>query len=270
MGYYANKVVKAAIAEQGYLEKRSPKLLEFKTKNAGYNNYTKYGQYFGMNGVYWCAEFACYPFYKAFGKDGAEHVLYGKWSAACEILRQRFISRSAYYQTPKVGDLIFFKGSRHAGANHIGIVIDVTPYAIYTMEGNTSGSSGVVDNGGCVAKKCYSRGYSHILGFGRPRYDKMKKNEVHVAVVKKDKATKKKTVMKRVVKKKTPKKAKHSTRTVTAKHGLRLRSSCSTKSRIIAVMPYGTVAGVIAVGKHWTKLVYKGKVGYAYNDYLKK
>lgn len=42
---------------------------------------------------------------------------------------------------------------------------------MYTIEGNTSGASGVVDNGGGVFKKSYSRTDYRISGYGRPRYD---------------------------------------------------------------------------------------------------
>ena len=40
---YASKVLEIALAEVGYLEKKSAKDLDSKTANAGYNNYTKYG-----------------------------------------------------------------------------------------------------------------------------------------------------------------------------------------------------------------------------------
>ena len=54
--------------------------------------------------------------------------------------------------------------------NNIGIVTKVTSGYVYTIEGNTSGGSTVVDNGGGVAKKCYERGYYKILSYGRPKY----------------------------------------------------------------------------------------------------
>ena len=41
---YASKVLEIALAEVGYLEKKSAKDLDSKTANAGYNNYTKYGR----------------------------------------------------------------------------------------------------------------------------------------------------------------------------------------------------------------------------------
>ena len=44
---------------------------------------------------------------------------------------------------------------------------------IYTVEGNTSYQTGVVANGGAVAKKMYTRDYSSIAGYGRPDYSKV-------------------------------------------------------------------------------------------------
>lgn len=170
----AANAVSIANKELGYLEKKSNKNLNSKTGNAGKNNYTKYSQVFGVNGCYWCAYFICWVFYTLCGnsKDEAKKVIYSL-SGACETIRQAFIKKDRYFtKNPKVGDLIFFKGTRHAGANHIGIVEKVTSTKVYTIEGNTSVSGGVVDNGGGVARKSYSLSYSKILGYGRPNYEK--------------------------------------------------------------------------------------------------
>lgn len=172
MGITADKVIKIAKGEIGYLEKRSHANLDSKTKNAGSANYTKYGHETGLGcGVYWCAEFVCWVFMKAGGnKQSAKMCLRGSFSAACETIRRAFINCGQYSSSPRPGDLIFFKGTRHAGANHIGIVTKVGSGNVWTVEGNTSGGSSVVDNGGGVAAKCYSRGYSKILGYGHPKY----------------------------------------------------------------------------------------------------
>jgi peptidoglycan hydrolase-like protein with peptidoglycan-binding domain len=42
---------------------------------------------------------------------------------------------------------------------------------VFTIEGNTSSTSGVVDNGGMVCKKSYPLAYDRIAGYGRPDYD---------------------------------------------------------------------------------------------------
>ena len=164
------KIIKVAKNEVGYLEKKSNKDLNDKLANAGSRNYTKYGKWIGVNGDYWCASFVSWIFYKAFGTDKGKKLLCGSYSAACETIRQHFKNKNQYKTSPKVGDVIFFKGTRHAGANHIGFVYKVANGKVYTVEGNTSGASGVVDNGGGVAKKAYDVKYSKILGYGRPDY----------------------------------------------------------------------------------------------------
>ena len=164
------KIISIAEAEVGYLEKRSNKNLDNKTSNAGSSNYTKYGKWIGANGDYWCAAFLSWIFYKAFGTEMGKKLLCGSYSAACETIRQNFKKHDQYKSSPKAGDVIFFKGTRHAGANHIGLVRKVDNGKVYTIEGNTSGASDVVDNGGGVAKKNYSLNNSKILGYGRPNY----------------------------------------------------------------------------------------------------
>lgn len=172
MSNTADKVVKVALNEVGYLEKKSNSQLESKIANAGSANYTKYGKWYGLNPDLWCAMFICWIFNEAYGETAAKQLLAGKFSAACEEIRQNFISKCHYHTSnPKIGDVIFFKGTRHSGANHIGLVIGVSNGTVCTVEGNTSGGSTVIDNGGGVAKKNYSVSYNKILGYGRPNYD---------------------------------------------------------------------------------------------------
>lgn len=56
--------------EVGYLEKASNRDLDYKDKNVGNKNFTKYGQFFednklGGNGLYWCQQFISWCAYKA-------------------------------------------------------------------------------------------------------------------------------------------------------------------------------------------------------------
>lgn len=172
MANTAQKAINTALKEVGYLEKKSNLQLDSKTANAGSANYTKYGKWYGLNPAYWCAMFLCWVFHTAYGDDSAKQLLGGKFSASCEEIRQNFISKKQYFTSnPRIGDIIFFKGSRHAGANHIGLVTNISDGRVYTVEGNTSGGSTVIDNGGGVAKKSYYISYNRILGYGRPDYD---------------------------------------------------------------------------------------------------
>lgn len=167
------RILAFAKNEVGYLEKKTNKDLTSKTVNAGKANYTKFGSWIGANGDYWCASFISWLFCQAFGDKLGSKLLCGAYSAACETIRRNFIKKKQYHTFltgAKPGDVIFFKGSRHSGANHIGLIIKVADGKIYTIEGNTSGASGVVDNGGGVARKTYKTIETKILGYGRPDY----------------------------------------------------------------------------------------------------
>ncbi|MCM1218690.1 MAG: phage tail tip lysozyme [Lachnospiraceae bacterium] len=172
-GVTPEKVIKVAANEVGYIEKKSNSQLEDKTANPGDANYTKYNQCVGSNPQYWCAAFVCWCFEQAAGGDATKvkQLLCGSKSAACNSLMSQFKSANRFDKTPKLGDCVFFSGSRHSGANHIAIVVGVDQQKVYTIEGNTSGNAGVVDNGGEVAFKQYVLGADRILGYGHPVFD---------------------------------------------------------------------------------------------------
>ncbi len=175
------KLLAVARAEVGYLEKASNSELDSKTGNAGYNNYTKYAAdldklgdiYNGpKNGFYWCDVFVDWCFVKAFGKDLGVKMLYQPLKglgAGCTFSAQYFQQHGAFYKNPQPGDQIFFAYGDD-GYDHTGIVTKVENSRVYTIEGNTSGGSGLVNNGGGVFEKSYPLGYYLIGGYGRPNY----------------------------------------------------------------------------------------------------
>lgn len=61
----AEELIQVAMNELGYLEKRSNRDLSNKTANAGESNFTKYGEWYGMNGAYWCQMFVSWCAYMA-------------------------------------------------------------------------------------------------------------------------------------------------------------------------------------------------------------
>lgn len=178
MANTVDKVIKIAEAEVGYLEKKTNKDLNSKTANAGYNNYTKYGK--EMHDIYpaimdfpapWCDAFVDWCFMKAYGIATAKSLLDGNFDDYTVASAQMFKNKKAWYTSnPKVGDQIFFKDS-NGGICHTGLVYKVDNFYVYTIEGNTSGNSGVIANGGGVFKKAYQLNYSRIAGYGRPKYD---------------------------------------------------------------------------------------------------
>ena len=171
--YTAQAAIDIALGQDGYLEKKSDSQLTNKTANAGKNNYTRYEkEVFGTNGNFWCASFISWVFWMLCGKDKTEaKKICLTLTRGAETFRQAFIKAKLYSNTPKLGALIFFSGTRHAGANHIAMVYKYDDKYVYTVEGNTSSDAGVVDNGGAVNCKKYLRTNSKILGYGYPKYD---------------------------------------------------------------------------------------------------
>ena len=177
MANTVDKVIKIATAEVGYLEKKSNKNLDSKVENAGSNNYTKYGR--DMHKICpsvmdfpapWCDAFVDWCFYKAYGLTTAKKLLCGGFNDYTVASAQMYKNKKAWHSSkPQVGDQIFFQDS--GGICHTGLVYQVDSHYVYTIEGNTSGGSGVVKNGGGVFKKFYTLNNSRIAGYGRPKYD---------------------------------------------------------------------------------------------------
>lgn len=184
MSFYASKAIAIAKAEVGYLEKASNAKLDDKTANAGNKNYTKYardlckaGYYQGnKNGYAWCDVFFDWVIWKLCGENAAvaQNLICqtGPYGAGCTNSAQYYKQAGRFHTSdPKPGDQIFFWDAKRTCAAHTGIVVGVDDTYVYTVEGNTSGASGVVANGGGVFDKKYKLDYSRIYGYGRPRYD---------------------------------------------------------------------------------------------------
>ena len=146
-----NAMIEIAEAEVGYLEKRSNSQLDSKTANAGSNNYTKYWRdvYPSYQGSAWCACFVSWVLMKAFGLATAKKLLKHWPYVYCPTLGSLFTK----YANPEKGDIVIFY--RNGRFSHTGIVIRVEGDKFYTIEGNTSGGSTIVANGGGVHKKSY-------------------------------------------------------------------------------------------------------------------
>lgn len=170
--------IQFALQEEGYLEKKNGdlKYLYDKTANAGSANYTKYGK--EMHDIYpkvmdypayWCDAFIDWLFQKYWGVATAKSLLCGNFDDYTVNSAQLYKNAGAWYTSnPKMGDQVFFKNSQRIC--HTGLVYKVDSTYVYTIEGNTSGASGVVSNGGGVAKKKYKLGTTSIAGYGRPKY----------------------------------------------------------------------------------------------------
>lgn len=162
-----NKVISIAAAEIGYLEKRSNVYLDDKTANAGSSNYTKYWRdvYPAYQAQAWCAAFVSWCFMKAFGLANAKAMLKHWPYVYCPTLAGMTSNKS-----PQTGDIILFY--RAGTYTHTGIVERVTASTITTIEGNTSGASGIIANGGGVCRKTYQKnGLSSNTKYFRPDYN---------------------------------------------------------------------------------------------------
>lgn len=162
----SSDVVKVAVSQIGY--KESP----------ANSNKTKYGKWFGMNGVPWCAEFLDWCFEKAgagslfphnpsaaYAQDEIVSSCKGTWVMKKNTSRS---IRRAYLVQAKPGDVVTFDfGKMDAYRRHIGIVEKVSGSNIITVEGNTS-KSGSQSNGGMVCRQ--TRPYTYICAAARPAY----------------------------------------------------------------------------------------------------
>lgn len=163
------KLINIARAEAGYLEKKSNKDLDSKTGNAGSGNYTKYARdlYPVLQGQPWCDMFVDWCFVQAFGQVKAQQLIGGGFSAYTPTSAQYYKNIGQWrVASPEPGDQIFFKNS--VRICHTGIVTRVEGGKVYTIEGNTSGASGVIANGGGVREKSYVLSDPGIAGYGRP------------------------------------------------------------------------------------------------------
>lgn len=165
-----NKLIQIAKNEIGYLEKASNSQLDSKTANAGENNYTKYWRDIkpSYQGQPWCAVFVSWCFMEAFGQEKAKKLLKHWPYVYCPTLGNLFTKNA----NPKIGDIVIFY--RNGAFTHTGIVTAVIGDMFYTIEGNTSGASGIIANGGGVCAKSYLNSQMPGTKFCTPNYSLVK------------------------------------------------------------------------------------------------
>lgn len=177
----ADKVIKIALEQEGYIEKATGDLryLYDKTANPGYGNYTKYGyemhQIQPSNMDYpaaHCDAFVDWCFKTAYGVEKAKQLLCGDFDDYTVNSANLYKKAGRWFTSPKYGDQIFFKN--RSGICHTGLVVKVEGGYVYTIEGNTS-VAGVKCYGGRVCRKSYTIGDTSIAGYGRPDYNKILK-----------------------------------------------------------------------------------------------
>lgn len=151
----ANEILAKAKKEVGIKEDPAG------SNNVKYNTWF-YGKLVSGDAYPWCCVYQSWLF------QGTNLV---KKTASCSDMLDWCIRNRLIVTEPQPGDLVFFKfGKTSRPTNHIGLVIDASPWEkqkkVRTNEGNTSVTSN--DNGGCVMERVRSK--SQIVAFARPAY----------------------------------------------------------------------------------------------------
>lgn len=148
-----------------YLEKRSAAYLDDFQRNAGYNNYTKFARDVnswgqpGCQGQPWCAVYQFWKLTKVLGLKTALQIM-GDGFYNCRNVTRHAQSKETWKKAPKKGALIIFRNG-----SHIGSVNKYDTQYVYTNEGNTSSTPGVVINGGSCCNKKYKLNAPVIDGY---------------------------------------------------------------------------------------------------------
>lgn len=149
-----NDVLRVATSQLGVREKGT--------------NINEYGEWFGANGVFWCAEFVSWVFAHS-GHPLPISVGAGTGAsgyAYCQYGRDAAYKRGELYSRPRPGDIFFHFKKGDSGPGHTGIVVDVLPDGrVVTIEGNADPKSG--RDGGGVLKQTRSLSYTRGLTFWR-------------------------------------------------------------------------------------------------------
>lgn len=227
-------------------------ILYDKTAGASSGNVTKYWEEIKpeWQGQPWCAIFVTWVFTKAFGKDRAKQLLRHYPYTYCPTMAGLF----TLYSNPKVGDIVLFK--KNGVYAHTGIVVGVNGNQFTTIEGNTSGASSVIDNGGGVCQKTYKLNDVNAK-FCRPDYSSTDiSSDINNVVVADDMHTVKWKGFVNVGK--------------NVKLTVRVQPSTSAKQCSFSGLKHGTEVGVSYEDGDWYLIKYDGKFGYVQKQYISK
>lgn len=200
--------------------------------------------------VHNCADFVTWVFQTALGKQRAKELLKHYPYVYCPTLAGLFTK----YSTPQVGDIvIFWKNGEYA---HTGLVIAVNGNRFTTIEGNTSGASTVVPNGGGVCQKTYNLSNVNAK-FCRPAYSSTAiTSDTNKVVVADDMHTVKWKGYVNVGK--------------NTKLTVRLQPNASAKECSFSGLKQGTEVSVSYEQGDWYLIKYDGKFGYVQSQYIGK
>lgn len=129
------------------------KIVEIASKEIGIeesprnSNKTKYGKWFGFDGVAWCGMFVSWCYSQADYSLG--NIGYLKGFAGCQTAFAHFTKTKEITKTPQIGDIVLFDWNNDKRYDHTGIFVKwLDDNRFEAIEGNTS--VGNDSNGGKV------------------------------------------------------------------------------------------------------------------------
>jgi len=132
------------------------KIIEIATKEIGTlevplnSNKTKYGKWFGFDGVAWCGMFVSWCYSQA-GKQ-LPNIGFKKGFAGCQTAVAYFKAKGWITDKPVAGDIVFFDWNNDGRYDHTGLFVNWNINGTFTsIEGNTSLTNN--SNGGEVMKR---------------------------------------------------------------------------------------------------------------------
>src|SRR6478609_9900275 len=111
------------------------------------SNKTKYGKWFGLDGVAWCGIFVSWCYAQAGFQ--LPKIGFSKGYAGCQTAVKYFKDNNQTTKTPVEGDIVFFDWNADGRYDHTGLFVRwIDKNTFETIEGNTS--VGNNSNGGNV------------------------------------------------------------------------------------------------------------------------
>jgi len=129
-----NKIVEIARNEVGY------------TETPPGSNRTKYGKWFGLDGMPWCGIFVSWVYSRAGYPLG--NIGFRNGFAGCQTAVAYFRKKNMITDTPAAGDIVFFDWNGDGRYDHCGIFLSESDNKFMSIEGNTSAANN--SNGGLV------------------------------------------------------------------------------------------------------------------------
>jgi CHAP domain len=123
-------------------------------------NRTKYGKWFGYDGVAWCGMFVSWCY--AMAGFQLPKIGFSKGFAGCQTAVAYFKKNNQTTTDPQEGDIVFFDWNKDGRYDHTGIFVKwIDDNTFETIEGNTA--VGNDSNGGTVMKRKRDKTKANVL-----------------------------------------------------------------------------------------------------------